>query len=104
LIPSIKNPIHRAFNHYLFDHASWTQEEGCSKEEVCRQALSKVFASCYSIKRHLKKKKKKCDQRSKARRTNEKKERRKIQNKTYYIRRKWNISLALMLSRSSTFS
>ncbi|ETN16343.1 hypothetical protein PPTG_06503 [Phytophthora nicotianae INRA-310] len=46
------------------------------------------------MKRHLKKKKKKCDQRSKARRTNEKKERRKIQNKTYYIRRKWNISLS----------
>ncbi|ETL89909.1 hypothetical protein L917_11237 [Phytophthora nicotianae] len=53
---------------------------------------------------HLKKKKKKCHKCSKARRANEKKERRKIQNKTYYIRRKWNISLALMLSRSSTFS
>ncbi|ETK83319.1 hypothetical protein L915_11439 [Phytophthora nicotianae] len=44
---------------------------------------------------HLKKKKK-CHKCSKARRANEKKERRKIQNKTYYIRRKWNIALALM--------
>ncbi|KAF4041938.1 hypothetical protein GN244_ATG05762 [Phytophthora infestans] len=63
-------------------------DKRCSK---CK----KTFASSYSMKRHLKKKNK-CDKRSVKKRVAEKKARRKVQNKAYYTRRKWNISLARM--------
>ncbi|ETP16402.1 hypothetical protein F441_08992, partial [Phytophthora nicotianae CJ01A1] len=52
----------------------------------------KVFASQYSKTRHLKKKFG-CSKTAKKKRVAERKERRKSQNKAYYLRRKWGISL-----------
>eukprot|EP00644_Phytophthora_capsici_P006498 jgi/Phyca11/118652/e_gw1.36.496.1 len=52
----------------------------------------KVFSTVYSKNRH-ENKKRDCSKGAIKQRQKEKNERRKIQNKTYYLRRKWHISL-----------